>query len=76
MSNNTKVICDHCEKDITHDCGYDEWYITVSSVKKLNAVDESGAPYAARLCLATAPQLRNRLEFCGLKCMREWINEK
>lgn len=61
-----EITCDACNKNLSERIGYLDYYISVQA--------------ATRQTTSTffrhgneSPEIENPLDFCNLKCMKEWL---
>jgi len=71
MSKTEKVTCDECEKDITYTTNFMDYRLTLKAENK---------PVYPTLTAMTAmhitPDIDETLYFCGINCLKKYINEK
>lgn len=71
MSEIRSVKCDCCGKELVVDSKYPaNWGVHLSAHNY--GINTSGLQYA----IAMSPPLKAPLDFCGLKCLAEWINNR
>tara|TARA_R110000787_G_scaffold3148_4_gene12649 strand:- start:39991 stop:40545 length:555 start_codon:yes stop_codon:yes gene_type:complete len=63
----TKITCDYCDADVTHDSGKNEWTLNLSSVAKAYNPHLPG-----RLAVYTLPPLHGGI-FCSVSCLVSYI---
>ena len=62
------ITCDNCGENIKYDDGGDMWNIHVSSFPRYHL------SIGGRLAVIRYPPLREILVFCGMKCLKEYVN--
>lgn len=71
MSEQLSINCDHCGTKLNIESSYPHnWGIHVKSVDYW--VNNSGATFDVYM----PKPLKQSLDFCGFKCLKEWLNNK
>ena len=63
-----KIHCDDCDNDLTNSGNAMSWRIVVDSQHVLSF---PGMPVTH---MYMAPQIQGPLHFCGLDCLRRWVD--
>lgn len=64
-----KVICDHCNKDLTYTSNYIDYRLVLSVENKPK---HSGLKFVTAMYIH--PDIENTMHFCGIKCLISLIN--
>ena len=65
-----RTYCDFCNSDLTHDHGCDAYKLTLSC-ERLPVNPESQIRYDVLIC----PILNCDYHFCGLGCLKKWVEK-
>lgn len=69
MATEHKVTCDACGNDLTCTSNMEDWRLSLRNV----ALSAYGN--AAVTCMAVYPAIQEDADFCGINCLREWLDK-